>query len=167
MFAARRSAASTRQLMRQPPRRFGSHSAHSEPVNEGFGRSFYVTAGSIASAYILYRISSASQESDSESFIAGLVNKFSTPQEVLEQRNAIHTALLEKAAEDRHLLQSQGPREFIELKQPDMFNARPPYNVSPGSQADLSAVVAHYERQNRDIEEARAARMKDGKSVYE
>jgi hypothetical protein len=82
-------------------------------------RSFYVTAGSIASAYILYRISSASQESDSESFIAGLVNKFSTPQEVLEQRNAIHTALLEKAAEDRHLLQSQGPREFIELKQPE------------------------------------------------
>jgi hypothetical protein len=82
-------------------------------------RSFYVTAGSIASAYILYRISAASQESGSESFIASLVNKYSTPQEILEQRNAIHTALLEKAAEDRHLLQSQGPREFIELKQPE------------------------------------------------
>lgn len=50
-----------------------------------------------------------------------------------------------------------------------MFNARPPYNVSAGSQADLSAVVAHYERQNKEIEEARVARMKDGKvqSIYE
>lgn len=50
-----------------------------------------------------------------------------------------------------------------------MFNARSPYNVSPGSQADLSAVVAHYERQNKEIEEARVARMKDGKvqSIYE
>ncbi|CEO58581.1 NADH-ubiquinone oxidoreductase [Penicillium brasilianum] len=169
MFAARRSAASTRQLLRQTPRRFGSHSAHSEPVNEGFGRSFYVTVGTIASSYLLYRISAASQDSGSESFIAGLINKYSTSQEVLEQRNAIHTALLEKAAEDRHLLQSQGPREAFELKQPDMFNARTPYNVSPGSQADLSAVVAHYERQNKDIEEARVARMKEGKveSIYE
>lgn len=50
-----------------------------------------------------------------------------------------------------------------------MFNARSPYNVSPGSQADLGAVIAHYERENKQIEEARAARMKDGKvqSVYE
>ena len=38
MFAAKRSAASMRQLLRtQPPRRFGSHSAHAEPVNESFG----------------------------------------------------------------------------------------------------------------------------------
>lgn len=48
-----------------------------------------------------------------------------------------------------------------------MFNARVPYNVSPGSQADLSAVVAHYERQNKEIDESRAARMKDGKGIYE
>jgi hypothetical protein len=50
-----------------------------------------------------------------------------------------------------------------------MFNARTPYNVSPGSQADLSSVVAHYERRNKDIEEARVARMKEGQvqSIYE
>jgi hypothetical protein len=82
-------------------------------------RSFYVTVGTIAASYLLYRISAASQDSGSESFIAGLINKYSTSQEVLEQRNAIHTALLEKAAEDRHLLQSQGPREAFELKQPE------------------------------------------------
>lgn len=49
------------------------------------------------------------------------------------------------------------------------MNAGSPYNVSPGSQADLSAVVAHYKRQNEEMEEARVARMKDGKvvSVYD
>ena len=46
-----------------------------------------------------------------------------------------------------------------------MMNARSPYNVSPGSQVDLSAVVAHYERKNKDIEASRLARMKDGKVV--
>ncbi|EPS25999.1 hypothetical protein PDE_00935 [Penicillium oxalicum 114-2] len=169
MFAARSSAATTRQLLRQTPRRFGSHSAHSEPVNESFGRSFYVTVGAIAGSYLLYRASAASQESGSESFISGLVKKFSTSQEVLEQRNAMHTALLEKAAEDRHLFQSQGHPSHYELRQPELFNSVPPYNVSPGSQADLSAVTAHYERQNQEMEKARVARMKDGKyqSVYE
>lgn len=48
-----------------------------------------------------------------------------------------------------------------------MFNVHVPYNVSPGSQADLSAVVAHYKRQNKETEESQAARMKDGKGIYE
>ncbi|KAJ5286853.1 hypothetical protein N7478_002539 [Penicillium angulare] len=166
MFAARCCAVSSRQVLRsQPPRRFGSSHAHAEPVNESFGRSFYVTIGSFASAYILYRISKSSQESGSESWIASLINKYTTPSEVLEQRNAIHTAILEKAAEDRHLLQSQGPREAYELMQPDLMNGGSPYNISPGSQADLSKVVAHYEKVNAEKEAVRVARMKDGKVV--
>lgn len=49
-----------------------------------------------------------------------------------------------------------------------MMNTGSPYNVSPGSQADLSAVVAHYHRKNQEMEEARAARMKEGKgSLYD
>jgi hypothetical protein len=50
-----------------------------------------------------------------------------------------------------------------------MMNTGSPYNVSPGSQADLSAVVAHYKRKNQEIEDARVARMKDGKasSLYD
>lgn len=46
MFAARRCAVSSRQLLRsQPPRRFGSSHAHAEPVNESFGVSFHIPAG--------------------------------------------------------------------------------------------------------------------------
>lgn len=48
------------------------------------------------------------------------------------------------------------------------FHPASPFNVAAGSQADLSAVAAHYERQNQKIEEARVERMKDGKgSIYD
>ncbi|KAF7527427.1 hypothetical protein PCG10_002830 [Penicillium crustosum] len=180
MFAARRSALSTRQLLRTQ-RRWGSHAAH-EPVNESFGvsssspadrnqtrRSFYVTCGSVASAFILYHVSKSNEESGSPSWISSLIEKWTPSQEVFEQRNAIHTAIMEKVAADRHLLGSQGPAEAFSLRQPDMMNSGSPYNVSPGSQADLSHVVAHYQRKNQEAEEARVARMKDGKvvSIYE
>lgn len=82
-------------------------------------RSFYITAGSFAAAYILYRLSKSNQESGSESSISGLISKYTPSQEDFEQRNAIHTALLEKAAADRHLLQSQGPSEAYQLRQPE------------------------------------------------
>lgn len=82
-------------------------------------RSFYITVGSLASAYLLYRLSKSNQESGSESWISGLISKWTPSQEDFEKRNAIHTTLLEKAAADRHLLQSQGPREAYELRQPE------------------------------------------------
>ena len=100
---------------------------------------------------------------------------------------------MEKVAADRHLLGSQGPAEAFSLRQPEyvmvapemlfflvmlivlffllssMMNSGSPYNVSPGSQADLSHVVAHYQRKNQEAEADRVARMKDGKvvSLYE
>jgi hypothetical protein len=41
-----------------------------------------------------------------------------------------------------------------------MLNSRSPYNVAPGSQADLSKVKAYYERQNAEIAAAGATREK-------
>lgn len=169
MFFARRSAASARLLLRnQPQRRFDSHAAHhhAEPVNESFGRSFYVTVGSFASAYVLYRLSQSNQESGSQSWISGLIEKWTPSEKIFEERNAIRTVVMEKAAHDRHLFQSQGPRAAFELKQPEVsFNTAPPYNVPAGSAVDLSHVTAHYERQNQKMEENRVARMQDGKVV--
>ncbi|KAE8141446.1 NADH-ubiquinone oxidoreductase subunit [Aspergillus pseudotamarii] len=173
MFFARRSATSARLLLRnQPQRRFDSHAAHhhAEPVNESFGRSFYVTVGSFASAYVLYRLSKSTEESGSQSWISSLIQKWTPSEKVFEERNAIRTVIMEKAAHDRHLFQSQGPRAVFELKQPEVsFNSAPPFNVPAGSAMDMSHVTAHYERQNRELEEARVARMQDGKvvSIYD
>lgn len=48
------------------------------------------------------------------------------------------------------------------------FNSGAPWNVTAGSQPDLSHVVAHYEREHQKMEEARVNRMKDGKtSIYD
>lgn len=79
-------------------------------------RSFYVTIGTFASAYLLYRWSKSAEEAGSKSWVSSLVDKWATPTETLEHRNAIHTAALEKAAHDRHLFQSQGPSAHYELK---------------------------------------------------
>ncbi|KAB8067876.1 hypothetical protein BDV29DRAFT_78843 [Aspergillus leporis] len=169
MFFARRSAASARLLLRnQPQRRFDSHATHhhAEPVNESLGRSFYVTIGSFASVYVLYRLSKSNQESGSPSWISNLIEKWTPSEKIFEERNAIRTVIMEKAAHDRHLFQSQGPRATFELKQPEVsFNSASPYNVAAGSAADLSQVTAHYERQNQELETARVTRMQDGKVV--
>jgi hypothetical protein len=82
-------------------------------------RSFYVTIGAFASAYVLYRLSKSAEESGSQSWISNLIQKWTPSEKLFEERNAIHTALMEKAAQDRHLLQSQGPRATFELKQPE------------------------------------------------
>ncbi|OJJ46281.1 hypothetical protein ASPZODRAFT_98048 [Penicilliopsis zonata CBS 506.65] len=171
MFLARRSVPLLRQGLRhQQPRRFDSHAAHAEhahhgPVNESFGRSFYVTIGTFASAYILYRISKSNQESGSQSWISSLIEKWTPSEQVFEQRNAIHTVAMEKAAHDRHLFGSQGPSTHLELRSAEIFNSGSIINVSPGSAADLSAVAAHYQRENQKLEEARVGRMQDGKVV--
>ncbi|RDW81768.1 putative NADH-ubiquinone oxidoreductase 178 kDa subunit [Aspergillus mulundensis] len=171
MILARRSAVSARLLLRnQQPRRCGSHTAHhhAEPVNESFGRSFYVAVGTFASCFALYHFTKSGK--DTELSITRLIQKWTPSEKVFEERNALHTAAAERAAQDRHLFLSQRPSEAYELKSPESsFHPGHPYNVIAGSKADLSEVIAHYEAKNRKIEEARVARMQDGKvvSIYD
>ena len=94
-------------------------------------RSFYVTIGTFASCYVLYRLTKANEESGSPSWISNLIQKWTPSEQVFEQRNAIRTAVMEKAASDRHLFASQGPRETFELKQPEYVVAlRPTPSIS-------------------------------------
>ncbi|KAL4913150.1 hypothetical protein BDW62DRAFT_169273 [Aspergillus aurantiobrunneus] len=172
MILARRSVASARLLLRnQQPRRFDSHAAHhAAPVNESFGPSFYVAVGTFASCFALYQFTKPTKESDSQSWITGLIEKWTPSETMFEQRNAIHTAAAEKAAQDRHLFNSQSSSDVYELKSPETsFHPGHPYNVVAGSKADLSHVIAHYERKNQKIEEARVGRMQNGKvvSIYD
>ncbi|KAL5337810.1 hypothetical protein BJX70DRAFT_399286 [Aspergillus crustosus] len=172
MILARRSVASARLLLRnQQPRRSGSHAAHhAAPVNESFGPSFYIAVGTFASSFLLYKYAQSTKESDSKHWFTNFVEKWSQSEKVLEERNALHTAAVEKAAQDRHLFNSQGHRTHFELRHPEAsFHPGLPINVIPGNQADLSNVIAHYETENKKIEAARVARMQDGKviSIYD
>ncbi|KAL4872188.1 hypothetical protein BDV12DRAFT_193634 [Aspergillus spectabilis] len=172
MILARRSVASARLMLRnQQPRRSGSHAAHhAAPVSESFGPSFYIAVGTFASSFLLYKYAQPSKDSDSRHWFTGFVEKWSQSEKVLEQRNAIHTAAVEKAAQDRHLFNSQAPSTHYELRHPEAsFHPGLPFNVIPGNHADLSHVIAHYERENKKTEEARVARMNEGKvvSIYD
>ncbi|KAK2758601.1 hypothetical protein FQN54_003291 [Arachnomyces sp. PD_36] len=169
MFLARRSAAPMRQLLRHnQPRRFESSSAHaSQPVNESFGRGFYIAVASVPLGFALYKF--AVGDGTSKPWLTRLIEQYEESGSKLERDNALHTAAAEQAAHDRHLFHGQNPPLTIDLMFPEAFNAGSPINVSPGSQADLSKVVTHYEERNRAREEKRVARMKDGKvvSMYE
>ncbi|KAL4784251.1 hypothetical protein BJX76DRAFT_357214 [Aspergillus varians] len=172
MILARRSVASTRLLLRnQQPRRFDSHAAHhAAPVSESFGRSFYITVGTFASAFALYQVTKPTKDTDSQSWITRSIEKWTPSEKMFEDRNALHTAAVEKAAQDRHLFLGREVSDAHELKSPETsFHPGHPYNVIAGSKADLSHVIAHYETKNQKIEEARVARLQDGKvvSIYD
>ncbi|KAL3475346.1 hypothetical protein BJX99DRAFT_159515 [Aspergillus californicus] len=172
MILTRQSVAFTRRLLQnQQPRRFDSHAAHhAAPVNESFGRSFYVAVGTFASCFLLYKFTNSTKESGSQSWITSAIQKWTPSEKMLEERNAIHTAAAERAAHDRHLFQSQGFRESYQLRHQDVsFAPGQPFNVIPGNQADLSHVIAHYKNENQKTEERRVSRMQDGKvvSIYD
>jgi hypothetical protein len=82
-------------------------------------RSFYITVGTFAVSYALYRVHKSGQESGSESWLSRLITNWTPSEKTFEQRNAIHTVAMEKAAHDRHLFQSQGPAEAIDLNHPE------------------------------------------------
>lgn len=147
-----------------------------------------MTVGTFAFGYVLYRIHKSYVDSDSTSFISNLIAKWTPDEKIFEERNAVHTVLMEKAAHDRHLFESQGGGPSIQLRTPEyviipqncgerdktkpmltslsrLLNSGSQMNVTPGFRPDISAVAAHYERQNQQLEEARVARMKDGKVV--
>ncbi|KAK2799014.1 hypothetical protein FQN50_008641 [Emmonsiellopsis sp. PD_5] len=169
MFLARRAAAPARTLLRrQQPCRSGSSAAHdhhhAEPVNETFGRGFYLSIASVPVGILLYNYSTSDPEKTP--WITRLIEDSFPKESMWERRNAIHTAAIEQAAQDRHLFQSQNDPVNIGLSCPEVFNTGSPMNVPAGNgSADLTAVVSHYQMRNKKTEEQRVARMKDGKVV--
>ncbi|KAK2861424.1 hypothetical protein FQN49_004203 [Arthroderma sp. PD_2] len=170
MFLARRAATPARRalLQRQQPRRFDSHSAHHEPVNEHLGRGFYISVASIPIGLALYKFSTS--DASAKPWLTSVIETFTERESVWERSNALHTRAMEQAASDRHLFHSETSPLTIDLNCPELFNSGSPINMSPGnSSGDLTAVVAHYEKRRTDMEAARVGRMKDGKvqSLYE
>ncbi|KAF3482103.1 uncharacterized protein GIQ15_04862 [Arthroderma uncinatum] len=171
MFLARRAVGPARRalLQRQQPRRFDSHSAHHhEPVNEHLGRGFYVAVASIPIGLALYKYSTS--DASAKPWLTSVIEAFTENKAALERSNALHTRAIEQAGADRHLFASEVSPLTIDLSFPELFNTGSPINMSPGnSSGDLTAVVAHYEKRQAEMEKARIGRMKDGKvqSLYE
>ncbi|EAS36862.3 NADH-ubiquinone oxidoreductase 178 kDa subunit [Coccidioides immitis RS] len=170
MFLARRSAAPARTLLRrhQPFRSAHGEAHHAEPVNEYFGRGFYLAIASVPVGIAIYKYSTS--DSKHTPWITRLIEEYTPNESLWEKRNALHTLAMEKAAADRHLFHSQNPPLTLELRCPEIFNSGSPINMPAGnSSGNLQAVVAHYQQRQRAQEERRVARMENGKvqSMYD
>jgi hypothetical protein len=75
-----------------------------------------VAVSTIVAGYALYRITNSNEGG---SWVSNLIQKYQVPETLWEQRNALHTAAVEKVAVDRHLFRSVGPIETIPLKDPE------------------------------------------------
>lgn len=75
--------------------------------------------GTFAGSYVLYRIHKSYEESGSESWISKVITEWTPSEKLFEQRNAIHTAAMEKAARDRHLFMGSQQAETAPLRTPE------------------------------------------------
>ncbi|KAF2146663.1 uncharacterized protein K452DRAFT_262664 [Aplosporella prunicola CBS 121167] len=156
MQAFRRSAAKAAQTARVSlPRqsRRCAHDAHhgahdvAYPADEPLGKAFYLLAGGVPLAAIIYKVAGANA-GDDKLWFTRFVNSYNYYKDIWADRNRLHVEALEAAAHDRHLFFNSTARRHVDLNFPEAFNTGSPYNVPAGSQADLSKVIAHYEKQN-------------------
>jgi hypothetical protein len=76
---------------------------------------FYISLATLTTSFILYRLTQSTEMSGSHSWISSLIEKWTPSERIWEERNAIRTAAMEKAAEDRHLFLGARPNDTIDL----------------------------------------------------
>ncbi|QDS68132.1 hypothetical protein FKW77_010269 [Venturia effusa] len=159
MALSRRTALQTsRALLRTSQRRSASHHAHDHhaaPVNEPLGAGFYLSVGSIPTAYVVYTLSRPSKDGE-ESWITRQIRSYDTWLEVDKARNELHTKMVEQAGFDRLLLISSNnpnaPRT-VDLRFQEQFNTGSPYNVPAGQGSiNLDRVIEFYKKKNEEQE---------------
>ncbi|MCJ1408963.1 hypothetical protein MMC19_003040 [Ptychographa xylographoides] len=129
------------------------HAHHPEPQNESFGRGFYLTLASLPLGFALYKFSRNENNSSATSAqpaITRFLDHWSGYKDRWVARNTLHTRMVEQAANDRNLFQNEPPGKMVDLRFPEVFNSGSPYNVQAGQTANLDALVAHYEKKNRE-----------------
>ncbi|KAI5295480.1 hypothetical protein KEM52_001254 [Ascosphaera acerosa] len=171
MFAAKQSARAARTCVRQAQRRYASHAHehhhHAEPVNVNLKPSLFITLAALPLGYSLY--SWANSNPDAKPVITRLIERFTIAEEKLAQKNHIHTLAAERAAFDKQLFAGCKPDMNLQLLMPEMMNSSGTMNVPAGHGNDLAGVVAYYNAKNASLEQARQARMGNGKvqSIYD
>ncbi|KAF2196882.1 hypothetical protein GQ43DRAFT_444728 [Delitschia confertaspora ATCC 74209] len=151
--AAATAARETRTTLSRHTRRYAhdDHSHKQAPVNESFGTGFYLPLALIPSCYGLYLFSrpteGAKEGEDKRPFFTRWLAKYTDYTKDWEIRNDMHVRMIEQAGRDKALFLHAKPTDTVELRFPDQFNVGSPYNVSAGSQVNLSKVIAKYERE--------------------
>ncbi|KAK3362985.1 NADH dehydrogenase 17.8K chain [Lasiosphaeria hispida] len=136
----------------------GDHAHHAHQVSESFGPGFYLGFGVIPASYIVYQLSRPNKDGE-PTVIEQWLTKVSDVKEELARKNHNTTAMIQQAAEDRHLFTSVGKPGHYELRYPEVFQHGSPTNVPAGHNINLDKVIAHYRKQHLDEEERKVKKL--------
>ncbi|KAF2277473.1 uncharacterized protein EI97DRAFT_432342 [Westerdykella ornata] len=143
--AARRGKATLPRAPRRYAHEDHGHGHHSAPVNEPMGAGFWFTVGLIPAAWLVYKV--AQPNEDGTTVVGRLIDAYTEKQEELIRINAAHADMIERAGRDRVLFQNTKPWDTIELKYPEIMNHGSPFNVQAGSQVNMDAVIAKFQKE--------------------
>ncbi|KAI9798426.1 MAG: hypothetical protein M1833_004820 [Piccolia ochrophora] len=133
---------------------------HANPVNESFGKGFFVAIAVIPASFAAIKFLSSSMEDGVSPLLTRVIDSYSVYKERWAERNTLHTRMIEQAAFDRNLFQSAERSPTFELRFPETFNVGSPYNVVAGhGGANLDKLMEHYQRENRECEERKLRKL--------
>ncbi|KAI9662151.1 MAG: hypothetical protein M1831_002847 [Alyxoria varia] len=138
-----------------------AHHSHPASENESFGKGFYVTLAVLPASYLTYTLSRPGADGKSHP-VTQLLDKYSDWREEWEQRNAIHTRLVEQAGHDRNLFIHTPAPNHIELRFPEQFSTGSQVAVHAGSKANLEELIAHYRNKAFEEEDEKTGRLRRG-----
>ncbi|OCK85096.1 hypothetical protein K432DRAFT_377935 [Lepidopterella palustris CBS 459.81] len=167
MQSLRRSAITVarnaRSSLPRQPRRY-AHDAHGSehhgPVNESFGKGFYVAVATIPATIAFYKFSSTN--TDERPLFTRLIESYSDLKTYWIERNDLHTQMIEQAARDKNLFLNSKPGTHIELSFPEIFNVGSPYNVPAGSGVNLDKLITKYQKEAFEENAKKLEQLKDG-----
>ncbi|KAI9788438.1 MAG: hypothetical protein M1816_006874 [Peltula sp. TS41687] len=140
---------------------------HAEPVNEHFGKWFFITLTLIPVSFAVYKYANSGVDHDATTGLAQpalvtrLIDRYSDYKERWAERNHRHTRMVEQAAFDRHLFHSSPGSKTVELRFPEIFNTGSPWNVVAGQGGgSLDRLVEKYEREHREMEEKKVRNLR-------
>ena len=87
------------------------------PLTKSSQRGFYISIAALALSFAVYKYSrSFPSDPDRQPFLTRVMESYNWFQDEFARRNALHTAMVEQAAEDRNLFQSSPWTHHTELK---------------------------------------------------
>lgn len=101
-----------------------SHAHHHPdpaPANESFGRSFYLVLALVPTSYIIYNLSRP-DASGQRPALTNVLERWSDYRSRWEERNAIHTRMVEQAGHDRNLFINTPEPNWHDLRMPEMMS---------------------------------------------
>jgi hypothetical protein len=91
---------------------------HSEPVNESLGAQFYIALAAVPISIAIYTASQPGKDG-SPALTKQITAAYNAYKERWAARNTLHTTMLEQAAFDRNLYQSDSGSAHVELRFPE------------------------------------------------